>query len=328
MPLVLPRASAAVVSFSNPQEIIISHLDDSIKIGDGVDFLAINSDGSINVGSSGLPSGAATASKQDSGNASLSSIDTKLTSQASSAKQDTGNTSLNSIDTKLSSQATAAKQDVGNASLASIDAALAARSSTANQLIEIARLDTLVSQTDAVEATLLNIQHDYTALATYSASADFSTANLATDFATLTGSASKRVKVTRVGISGVQTIASIVTILIKKRSSANSGGTATIPTPIPLDSTSAAATAVARFYTANPAAVGTDLGNLQIIKLPILDITVSKVATPALTVVNFGTGGSVYPILNNASEVLALSLNGVTVTGDTFSIFWEWTEEV
>ncbi len=65
----------------------------------------------------GLPSGAATDTKQDTGNASLSAIDTKLGSAlplpataATGAKQDTANTSLSSIDTKLSSTATAAKQ--------------------------------------------------------------------------------------------------------------------------------------------------------------------------------------------------------------------------
>jgi hypothetical protein len=46
--ITVSRASAATVSFSTPQEIIISHADDSIKVGDGADFLAINSDGSIN----------------------------------------------------------------------------------------------------------------------------------------------------------------------------------------------------------------------------------------------------------------------------------------
>lgn len=37
----LHRASAATVSFSTPQEIVISHLDDSIKIGDGTNFLTV-----------------------------------------------------------------------------------------------------------------------------------------------------------------------------------------------------------------------------------------------------------------------------------------------
>lgn len=49
--------------------------------------------------------GQATAARQDTGNASLSSVDTKLTSQATAAKQDTGNTSLASIDGKVATAA-------------------------------------------------------------------------------------------------------------------------------------------------------------------------------------------------------------------------------
>lgn len=88
MPIRISRAAAANVKFSTPQEIVISHtddsirlgdgtslitattigpdvgldvnvindlnlsvshVDDSIKIGDGTDFLEVNSDGSINV---------------------------------------------------------------------------------------------------------------------------------------------------------------------------------------------------------------------------------------------------------------------------------------
>lgn len=38
------------VSFSADElEVVISHTDDSVKIGDGTDFLAVNADGSINV---------------------------------------------------------------------------------------------------------------------------------------------------------------------------------------------------------------------------------------------------------------------------------------
>ena len=48
MPIKISRSSVTTVQFSTPQEIIISHLDDSIKIGDGTDFLSINADGSIN----------------------------------------------------------------------------------------------------------------------------------------------------------------------------------------------------------------------------------------------------------------------------------------
>lgn len=55
------------------------------------------------IDASALPTGAATSAKQDTGNTSLGSIDTKLSSQATAVKQDTGNASLASIDTKLTS---------------------------------------------------------------------------------------------------------------------------------------------------------------------------------------------------------------------------------
>ena len=48
MGITLARTGTATVEFSQPQEVVISHLDDSIKIGDGVDLLAVNTDGSIN----------------------------------------------------------------------------------------------------------------------------------------------------------------------------------------------------------------------------------------------------------------------------------------
>lgn len=112
----------------------------------------------ISAASLPLPTGAATDARQDTGNASLSSIDTKLSSQATAARQDvlnanvvaqsttqataagqsTGNASLGSIDTKLSSQATAARQDAGNASLGSIDTKLTSQATAANQAVMIA----------------------------------------------------------------------------------------------------------------------------------------------------------------------------------------------
>lgn len=62
----------------------------------------------------------ATSANQATEIASLSSIDTKLTSQATATKQDTGNASLSSIDTKLTSQATSANQTTTNTKLDSI----------------------------------------------------------------------------------------------------------------------------------------------------------------------------------------------------------------
>lgn len=130
-------------------------------VSDGVDALIINPDGSINVNAtvsaSAPPVGAATEAKQDVGNASLASIDSKLTnplpvSTASlplpagaatettlSAFKTANHTDLGTLNTTLGSPmqnsggsvtanlgslngaATAANQTTGNASLSSID---------------------------------------------------------------------------------------------------------------------------------------------------------------------------------------------------------------
>ncbi len=72
---------------------------------DGTDLrpLSVSSAGIL-----ALPTGASTAAKQDTGNTSLASIDTKLTSQATAAKQDTGNTSLATIAANIPAQGQAA----------------------------------------------------------------------------------------------------------------------------------------------------------------------------------------------------------------------------
>lgn len=65
--------------------------------------VAVDASGNIIVGSSALPVGAATEAKQDVGNASLSSIDTKLSSQATAANQTTAIAELTSINTDTTS---------------------------------------------------------------------------------------------------------------------------------------------------------------------------------------------------------------------------------
>lgn len=87
-----------------------------------------------------LPTGAATAARQDTGNTSLSSIDTKLTSQATAAKQDTLLAELQLKADLTETQpvsvaslplptnaATSALQTTGNSSLSSLDTKLPAQ---------------------------------------------------------------------------------------------------------------------------------------------------------------------------------------------------------
>lgn len=82
--------------------------------------MGFNNENVAGTGGGGGGAGDASAANQVTGNASLSSIDGKLTNAATTTKQDTGNTSLASIDTKLTNNATTTLQTAGNSSLSTI----------------------------------------------------------------------------------------------------------------------------------------------------------------------------------------------------------------
>jgi len=120
-------------------EVIITHTDDSIRLGDGTNYITSTTIGpkvglDVNLINASvivpLPTGAATEAKQDVGNASLASIDGKI------VQVDTDNVTVVSS-VLLTGAATEAKQDVGNASLASIDAKLTAPVAVTGPLTDI-----------------------------------------------------------------------------------------------------------------------------------------------------------------------------------------------
>lgn len=146
----------------------------------------------------------------------------------------------------------------------------------------------------------------------------------ATDIFEIAGSASKVIKVRQVIISGIATAAAYSIVKLLKRSTANTGGTATTLTNVPLDSTSAAATAVCKSYTANPT-TGNLVGMITAIRVPLLTATT---ATAAPIVINFDSGSSMYPItLRGTAQSLVVNLDGVTITGGAISCSFLWTEE-
>lgn len=156
---------------------------------------------------------------------------------------------------------------------------------------------------------------------TYSASANITAAATPSDIAILPGSATTTVFVTKVTISGIQTTGGLAEVLLIKRSAANTGGTSGAMTAIPHDSADAAATAAPLAYTANPtpgAAVGTFRRGYQ----PIGATT--SIVNP-LVVYDFGDKGRPI-ILRGIAQGLAVNLNGVTVTGGTFDVCFEWFE--
>lgn len=164
--------------------------------------------------------------------------------------------------------------------------------------------------------------------ATYNATATFVAASTATDFFTLTGSATKTIRIIRIGMSATQTTSAEVNLILLKRSTANSGGTSTSPTIVPNDSGDAAGTAVARAYTANPTSLGSLVGNLRNFKLTVPVIAVGGNATaPIEQIEYFGDKFGKGLVLRGTGEVFALNLNSATVTGNNFSVWIEWTEE-
>jgi len=87
-----------------------------------------------------------------------------------------------------------------------------------------------------------------------------------TDVFGITGSADRNVYVLRMGIVSIQTTAGINLWHLEKRSTANTGGTATNPDAIALQSGNTAAGATIVQYSANPT-TGTALGHLACIYL-------------------------------------------------------------
>lgn len=147
-----------------------------------------------------------------------------------------------------------------------------------------------------------------------------------TDLFTLTGSSTKTIRITRVEFSGtVATAALYLDVICLLRSTANSSGTSTSPTVVPLDSNSAAGSAVARAYTANPT-TGTLVGAITTDK-----ILLPLAGTPTLTqrlVIEFGNRPAQAVVLRGTTQVFAINLNAVTLANATsIDIAIEWTEE-
>ena len=118
------RVDAEVTATIGSVEVVISDTEDSIKIGDGSgNYVDV-------VGGELLVHDQDTQDKLDIGNASVASIDSKV---STAAKQDTGNTSLSSIDSKASTT---------NTSLSSIDS----KASTTNT--SLSSLETRVGATN------------------------------------------------------------------------------------------------------------------------------------------------------------------------------------
>lgn len=169
--------------------------------------------------------------------------------------------------------------------------------------------------------------------ATYSAAkVGLVPASSATDIFTITGSATKTVRVTRIEVVGTTTSATpaALDIVLLKRSAADTSGTSTAPTIVPHDSNDAAATSVVAAYTANPT-VGTLVGNLRNQKLMLTLGTYTATDFPPVDRVTWEFGnrpGAQCIVLRGVGDVLAINLGGVTATATaSVDLAIEFTEE-
>lgn len=301
-----------------------------------------------------LPTGASTSTLQTTGNASLSSIDTKTpalgqalaaasTPVVLTAAQITTLTPLTSITvtqatgTNLHAVIDSSALPTGAATEATLaNLNLSQGSTTSGQsgpLIQGAVTTNNPSYTTAQTNPLsldtagnLRVVSTSITKSTYGAAiSGLVIASLATDIVTVTGSASKTIKIQNIEISGTTTAgagASVSATLVK-RSTADTGGTSTTPTAVAYDSTNSAATATFRAYTVNPTSLGTAVGSIRATRLVLAQVgTAGQPITWA-----FDGNYSQFPTLRGTSEQLCINFNTTTITGPVISISIEWSEE-
>jgi hypothetical protein len=154
---------------------------------------------------------------------------------------------------------------------------------------------------------------------------DYAPATSATDMLTICGSATKTIRVLRVQAGGDATAASIYDVYLYKRTTANTGGTATNPTPAKRDSQDAAASATLSLYSANPSGLGT--GTMFRGGHALLAAATSPSVAPLWIDWVFGNTGERQVILRGAAECLAVSNNGNSVpSGTSIYITIDWEE--
>jgi hypothetical protein len=162
--------------------------------------------------------------------------------------------------------------------------------------------------------------------ATYScAILDLTVATTPTDVVTMQGSSTKTIRVLKITIDAIQNTSATRNLLLIKRSSANTGGTSSSQTIVPHDSSAAATTATILAYTANPSALGTNVGNIRTAKIQQL---ATNVTNPLDHIVwDFGNRPGQALVLRGTSEFLAINLNSVTSSNNSLNINIEFTEE-
>lgn len=149
----------------------------------------------------------------------------------------------------------------------------------------------------------------------------------ATDIATLTGSATKIIRVTHVEYSGLATTILNTDVQLIVRTTADTGGTSTAPAAIPHDQNAAAATAAVAVYTANPTVNDGTARPIRSQKA-LHNLAAPTAGSESTRVVwDFMNRPSQAIVLRGVAQQLAINLNGATIAGPSVDVSFEWTEE-
>jgi hypothetical protein len=147
----------------------------------------------------------------------------------------------------------------------------------------------------------------------------------ATDIFTITGSATKTIKIARVEFSMTITTATQLDVMFIKRSTADTAGTVvtTNQTITPHDSANAATTATFQAFTANPT-LGSLVGSMGIVKY----FAQGPAIASAVYIKEYGVRPSQMPTLRGIAQVFAINLNGTALAGGQLvDLSIEYTEE-
>jgi len=155
----------------------------------------------------------------------------------------------------------------------------------------------------------------------------FTTTTSATDIFNFKGSSTKTIYIRKI-VWRQATFSSTGTIQVYllKRSTANSGGTSSAITAIPLDSNFSSATASGVYYTANPT-TGTSLGTIShcVFRLELIS---GGVIWPGTTHMLFdSTKGGSPIVLRGTSESVSVNFSGVTNGIGNSVVDIEWSEK-
>jgi hypothetical protein len=144
--------------------------------------------------------------------------------------------------------------------------------------------------------------------------------------AELDGSATKKIQLAKVVVSGLEATAIANNDLrLTMLSSISTGGTATTAVAVPFDSVNPAATAVFRGFTVAPTGGGVVIGAIAVQKLSLLLVTTNLGSAVVFDFQFLPTGSR--PTLENATQAIGIDLNGATpANAPNLDIYAWWTE--